>query len=199
LNEQQKKAFSDTAHLLDQIDEAIKDPLKDFTQNWTDSNSIVADVASWTKRPIVTAYGPGFISPSGLADVIRVSVRGVRLHGAGVDSPKLTIGKVEYRPDDYTDVSLGFTIPRSAFATLRKGTSFQSSTLTFYHDAGGFNPFRKPEEIPFRLLFTVLPEELGSFSTSTVIAKGRLDVVHLRTPDITASKEGGGGDTQGDC
>ncbi|VIO80091.1 hypothetical protein [Bradyrhizobium ivorense] len=201
LNEQQKRAFSQTGQLIDQIENAVKDPTNRALQEFADTNAIIADVASWSKRPIVTRYSPGFIAPRALGSEVRVSVAGLRLHGAKVKPPVLRIGSTEYKPDDHTDVSIGFSVPRTAFPTNQNTPSLQSITLVLYHDVSGLMPWNwsDVEEIPFRLLITVLPETLGTYTVMTVVSKQGDDEKVLLTSRVLKAFGEGGTFTDHDC
>ncbi len=194
LNEQQKRAFSQAGQLINQIEDAVKDPANKALQEFADTNAIIADIASWSKRPILTRYSPGFIAPQVLGSTVRISVNGLRLHGAKVKPPVLRIGSTEYRPDDHTDVSIGFSVPRAAFPVNQNMPSFQSMTLIMYHDVSGLMPWNwyDVEEIPIRLLMTVLPETLGTYTVMTVISKqGDDDKILLTSRTLKAFGEGG--------
>jgi hypothetical protein len=172
LDKQQQKAFIDASKLIDELSKQVQNPIQAGLQNWTNSNEIIADgIGLLTKKPLVTAYGPKYISPASIADTINIRAAGVRLHADAVPDPKLVIGNREFQPDEVTDVSVSFVVPRTVFSDLQSGTSFKEATLKFYRDGGGWIrwPWTKTEEIPFRLLFTVLPENLGTYSATNIV------------------------------
>ncbi len=204
LDSQQQKAFLDVQKLLDGLSKQAHQPVTVALQNWQDTNQILTDFSGLlTKKPLVMRYGPGYIPPvSSKLDKLRISITGFRLQVEAVDPPQLAIGNSKFSPVDLTDVSVGFLIPRSTFPTLDKRTAFQDATLTFFRKPDNwFNwPRTKNQPVQFQLVFTVLPEELGSYSTINMVKVSKKDVKHfVSQPDLQTSKEGGGGNVNDDC
>jgi hypothetical protein len=204
LDSQQQKAFLDVQKLLDGLSKQLNQPVKVALQNWQDTNQILTDFSGLlTKKPLVMRYGPGYIPPvSSQLDKIRISIAGYRFQVEGVDPPQLTIGSSKFSPVDLTDVSVGFLVPRSIFPTLDKRTAFQHATLTFFRKPDNWLnwPWTKAQSVQFQLVFTILPEELGRFSSVNTIKVSKKAVKHfISEPDLKTSKEGGGGNTADDC
>jgi hypothetical protein len=201
LNEQQKKAFSDASHLIAQIDDAIKAPADKAITELDKATSVIADIASWSKRPIVTSYAPGFVPPKMVEDRVRILVFGVRLHGTSGREPKLKINKQEFTPDEHTDVSIGFSVPRSVFPSSDNTVAVQNATVAIFHDDSGWWPWNwfRVEEIPFRLVLTVLPESLGRYKTLTTVSVPRVQRDPFKSRLLSATKNGGGSAADWEC
>jgi hypothetical protein len=199
LDKQQQKAFSDTLNAINEMGQAIRDPVDQALKLGNKFAAITADVLSWTKKPIITAYGPAFVAPAFISDKVRVAIAGVRLHAAGVAPPKLKIKGAEFSPEEFNDVSLGFIVPRSVFTTPTKGTSFEKGVVTLYRPSGSWLPGTRPEAIEFSFLFTILPAELGTYTVSTIELVPRVEEKLLKTEPLSATRNGGGGDVKKDC
>lgn len=191
LDDQQKKAFTDTRRLLLDIEQAVAKPTAQMTNTVDRFTAVLADLGSWTKKPMITAYFPSYIGPTSLVQDVMVTATGFRLQDAEYGNPKLFIGNKEFPSSQLTDVSVGFVIPRTAFKSAKSGTAIESATVKL---------FRKPDkmfggtrEIEFQLMFTVLPETLGSFAVSTVERVERTDIMdYASAPPLTATIYGGG-------
>jgi hypothetical protein len=201
LDTQQQRVFEDAYNTISNLEAAVREPAVKFERLGTGATAAIADIASWSKKPIISYYGPNFIAPSSLGDTIRISIAGYRLHAAKVPIPALVIGSKSYPADEYTDVAIGFSIPRAAFPTLEKGTRITQATLNVHRDAGGMLSWFWPqaEQIPFRLMFTVLPENMGEYKLSKVIRKNEVDRKPFVSPTLEVTKNGGGGDSRTDC
>jgi hypothetical protein len=193
LDDQQKKAFYDTRKLIEDIRTQAAGPIKEATDTVNRASAVIADVASWTKKPMITSYNPSYVAPVSISDSVIVSISGFRLQAVGYDDPKLVVGGKKFPPVQLTDVALGFQIPRSAFSSLEKKSNFQSADLILYRDSGGWWPWRRPAEVKFKLLFTVLPDVLGTYSVATVVRNSYIDRQQFISPDVEVVKNGGGG------
>ena len=199
LDKQQQKVFFDAYRLLDETKEAVRTPTDKALKLGNDYAQILADVLSWSKKPMVTGYFPGYIAPTSISDTVRITVVGARLHAADVDNPRLTIGRTDYEPDELTDGSIAFVVPRSAFSMPKNGTTFQRANLTLFRDPSGFWFWKSVKKVTFSMLFNVVPESLGTYSSSMVVLKPTLDTKHIIWPTLSASKGGGGGAEKHDC
>jgi hypothetical protein len=202
LDKQEQKTFSDTRHLLDELGREIRGPTDKGLQLGKDLTVVLNEFAFWTKKPLVTAVNRNYVPPASIEKTIKIQVNGLRLHAAGVDNPKLIIGDKEFKtPDEYTDVAIAFTVPRSVFASQENGTSFQSAILTLERDASGWAPWNwyKVEAIQFRILLTVLPEQLGTYTINRILHVRRPDIRELFvSPKLQAATEGSS-DTKWGC
>jgi len=124
-------------------------------------------------------------------------ISGVRLHASGVTPPKLKIREIEFIPEEITDVSIGFVVPRSIFSTDSKGTSFEKGVVTLYRPSGSW--LTRPDAIQFSLLFMVLPAELGTYSVSTIESVPRQEEKLFTGNTLIAEKNGGGGQAIPEC
>lgn len=205
LDGQQQKAFLDTAKLIDQMKAAVQEPGEKSIQLGNDATQVLADVLSWSKKPLVTNYFPGYIAPSSISDSIRISVIGSRLHAGRVEQPVLEIGSTKFKPDEVTDRSISFVVARTSFPTPRKGTVFQRATLTMFREAerswwAWWWPFRSFDELKFPLLFTVVPDALGTYEVKRTIRVDSLDrKPYVPAQNAEATKNGGGGYTDTQC
>jgi hypothetical protein len=199
LDTTQQKAFIDAEKMLDGIDRRIHSTTNKALQDWTDTNEIVADAASlWTSKPLVTSYGPAYIAPSSLMKMIRITIAGVRLHAG--DLPKLAINNMQFDPDEYTDINLSYLVPRDFFPVLESGTSFVEAKLLFQRGQTWTKfPLGKVKSTEFRLLFTVLPENLGSYTMTRTVNTPREIRQQFTSPTLRAAKDGGGGAEAVDC
>lgn len=193
LDEQQQKVFADTRDVIKQVEVATAEPIKDATDTVKGATAVLADIGSWTKKPMITAYFPSYIGPTTLLQDVSVTATGFRLQAAEFEEAKLLIGGTEFLSSELTDVSLGFLIPRTAFSSAKSGTVFQSATVLLFRGSDGWWPWSKPQEVKFQLLFTVLPETLGSYTVSTTLREKRTDTQDFVSEDVKATRNGGGG------
>ncbi|MBR0868660.1 hypothetical protein ACVIWV_008651 [Bradyrhizobium diazoefficiens] len=114
LDSQQQKAFGDTLNAINEMNQAVRDPINKGLQLGNTFAAITADVFSWTKKPMVIAYSPSYVAPASISDTVRISISGVRLHAADVAAPKLRMKGLDFTPSEVTDVSLGFLVPRKS-------------------------------------------------------------------------------------
>lgn len=127
-----------------------------------------------------------------------MTATGFRLQDADFGEAKLIVGGKEFASSQMTDVSVGFIVPRAAFPSVHSNTALQSATVILLRKPDSV--FSGPKEIKFQLLFTVLPESLGSFSLSTVEREERTDVGdYVSSPDLSATIIGGGRVDRRDC
>ncbi|WFU53644.1 hypothetical protein QA639_28820 [Bradyrhizobium pachyrhizi] len=198
LDKQQQKAFSDTLSAINEMGKAVRDPVGKGLQLGNTFAAITADVFSWTKKPMVIAYSPSYVAPSSISDTVRIAISGVRLHATGVAAPKLRIKNTDFAPSELTDVSIGFVVPRTVFSEPTKGTGFETGTLTIFRPSGSWIG-GQPEQIYFSFLFTVLPNQLGSYTVNTIAIEKKKEEKLLKTEPLSATKNGGGGDVTKEC
>ena len=146
----------------------------------------------------LTAFGPSYIAPALLKSEIPISIDGVRLHAAGVPAPTLRVGEKEFEHSTWTDTRVEFTVPRSVFPKLEQGTAFQQADLTLYLPFRAWVPWnwwkfwkwRSVEPIPFRMMFVVVPETLGSYYSAQEVDVPR-EVRQAYVRDVDAHAYGG--------
>ncbi len=198
LDKQQQKLFTDTRNVIKQVDAATATPLREATRSVNDATAVISDIAIWANKPMITAYFPSYIGPSSLVQDVNVTATGFRLQTTEGDEAKLLIGSQEYPSSQLTDVSLGFVIPRAAFATAKSGTAFQTATIVLSR-TNGWWPWNSRQKVKFQLLFTVLPETLGSYTVSTKLRQPTTETKQFESDDLKVTKNGGGGLPLSEC
>ncbi len=206
LNQQQKKALVDATTLVDRARDAVKDPTHHALLGVDRFNAIVADI-SWSKMPLVVSHSPSYIPPNPPGNRVPVVV-GQRVHQTGADKPVLRIGDTTIAADDVEDGTLAFLVPRSAFEAKAAGTSFATAELTVYRVDGSWSNWRNwipfhsavQEGVAFPLLFTVLPEQLGTYTVTTVEPVTNTDTRDFKQPrELSAEKWGGAASKDSAC
>lgn len=61
LDSQQQKAFTDTRRLILDIEEAVTGSTEGAIRTVDRATAVLADIGSWTKKPMITAYFPSYI------------------------------------------------------------------------------------------------------------------------------------------
>ena len=62
LTKQQRDALINANTLIDQLHDAVKDPVHHVLTNWGSTNAIIADF-SWSKNPLIVNHSPSFVPP----------------------------------------------------------------------------------------------------------------------------------------
>ena len=205
LDKQEQKTFADMRDSLEYMHNNIhSDEARAFnvTENF---NAILADVLSWNKDPMVIDYTPAYIPPEKLGHDVKITITGQRLHKIGVDAPTIAVGGATLQADGGTDTSVSFVVPHSLFGVHQDGTTFSTAKLTIHRAVSSWLdwvPGRKPiqQDIPFALLFTVLPEQLGMYSTEVATSVTDVDRKKFQQPqELRATSNGGGSKEVTDC
>ena len=200
LTKQQRDALINANTLIDQLHDAVKDPVHHVLTNWGSTNAIIADF-SWSKNPLIVNHSPSFVPPKVVSAVVPITISGQRLHQIGASRPVLKIGDAVYPASDVEDGTLAFVVPRAAFEVRETGTAFTTAVLTVFRVDGSWSNWRNwvpfhsavEEEIQFPLLFTVLPERLGTYTVTTVEPVAKTDSRPFKWPrELSAEKYGGG-------
>jgi hypothetical protein len=194
LDAQQQKAFRDVHALLMDTAVRVNKPVSDITRSINDFNTTINQIANWSGKPLVTTYEPTFIAPSILVENFTITIHGFKLHISDTN-PKLVIGDKQITGEG-TDNLVSFAVPRSVFGNLKEGTSFSPATLILFEDYSrwfdAFLPARwsspRLQERRFGLLFTILPESVGSYKlTSSIIYNRKEQKTFVSLPLPTES------------
>lgn len=161
------------------------------------ASGIPADLewmASFDLSPVILSYTPMFLAPrrtvpgdapapgAPAADdpMIEIEILGLRLKGDRA-LPVLTIGS--WRGEAVvTPERLKFVVPRSAFPTDAKHARFASGSLFLRHDS---------RTVAFQLLFTSIPERVGSFALDQKVRSVVPESKTLVSPEILARAPAG--------
>jgi hypothetical protein len=129
-----------------------------------------------TSVPTVPRYAPSFATGNEEDPPVSIEVVGLRLTGDGNTAPVLTVGTWRGAAS-VSPERLRFSVPRSAFATDAARSTFVAGSLSLRRDS---------RTATFELLFTVLPDRLGSFALDqrvrTLVPESRT----LVSPEILA-------------
>lgn len=128
----------------------------------------------------VPRYAPGFAAPLEEEPPLEIEVVGSHLSTAG-GAPVLSVGR--WRGQAVLSAErLRFSVPRSAFATDRRRTSFVTATLSLR---------RGSRTASFQLLFTVLPDRPGSFALDQRVRTTTEEANTLVSPEILSRAPAG--------
>ncbi|MCK1586913.1 hypothetical protein [Bradyrhizobium sp. 169] len=203
LDKRQQSILQATSNLINEMKGALRDPVNMGPKLGDDFAALISSLVLSTEIPVVTSYGPGFVPPLSMSDTVRVTVTGARFDVASSLRPKLSVGNSEFIPDEITSRSIGFVVPRAVFAGAKFGTSFQRATMTLYRAPSGWRAlwlWSNPEVFSYSLIFTTLPEELGTVTSRATIQQTKVDRIKDRLfPILTVTKNGGGGAESTDC
>jgi hypothetical protein len=131
--------------------------------------------------PAVPRYAPDFAASADEDPALQIEIVGGHLTSAGGPPPVLAIGawrgEATVAPE-----RLRFAVPRTAFATDARRTSFATGTLLVR---------RAARAVSFQLLFTVLPDRPGSFALDQRIRTTTLESNTLVSPEILSRAPAG--------
>jgi len=151
-------------------------------------------MASFDLSPVILSYTPAFVAPRrpqpgdatasgaspGDGAAIEVEVLGLRL-ARDRTPPVLTIGT--WRGEAaVTPERLKFVVPRSAIESDRQHSRFVSGALFLRHDS---------RTVAFQLLFTMIPEKVGSFTVDQKVRSTVPESKTLVSPEILARAPAG--------
>jgi hypothetical protein len=122
----------------------------------------------------VPRYAPDFAAVGDDDPPLRIEIVGSHLASAGGPPPMLSIGAWR-GPATVTPERLRFSVPRAAFPTDARRTSFAVGTLSLR---------RGSRTVLFQLLFTVLPDRPGSFAFDQRVVTKTLESNTLVSPEI---------------
>lgn len=161
------------------------------------ASGIPADLewmASFDPSPVILSYTPTFLAPrrtvpgdapapggpAGDDPVIEIEILGLRLKRDRT-LPVLTIGS--WRGEAVvTPERLKFVVPRSAFPADAKHARLASGSLFLRHDS---------RTVAFQLLFTSIPEKVGSFAFDQKVRSTVPESNTLVSPEILARAPAG--------
>ena len=161
------------------------------------ASGIPADLewmASFDLSPVILSYTPTFLAPRrsqpgdasaagaspGGDPEIDVEVLGLRLTRDRTP-PVLTIGS--WRGEAaVTPERLKFVVPRSAFGSDARQARFVSGSLFLRHDS---------RTVAFQLLFTAIPQKVGSFAVEQKVRSAVPESKTLVSPEILARAAAG--------
>jgi hypothetical protein len=180
--------------------EQLNKPVSGFTQSSNDFITILNQLANWSGKPLVTKYDPSFIAPSSLTKDVTITVHGFKLHISDAN-PKLLLGNSQVIGEG-TDNLVSFIVPRNVFGNLEGGTGFISATLILFEDnSHWYNPidwyFPRLQERRFGLLFTMLPESLGSYKVNRLISYTKKEVKTFVSLPLATESSSVNGDVHG--
>lgn len=131
--------------------------------------------------PAVPRYAPDFAASSDEDPPVQVEIVGGHLAPAGGPPPVLAVGA--WRGQAIVGPErLRFSVPRSAFATDARRTTFAAGTLSIRHAS---------RPALFQLLFTVLPDRPGSFALDQRVRTTTPESNTLVSPEILSRAPAG--------
>lgn len=122
----------------------------------------------------VPRYAPDFTASGDDDPPLQIEIVGSHLASAGRPPPVLSIGAWRGQAT-VTPERLRFAVPRAAFPTDARRTSFAAATLSLR---------RGSRTVLFQLLFTVLPDRPGSFAFDQRVVTTTLESNTLVSPEI---------------
>ena len=129
----------------------------------------------------VPRYAPDFAAGGDDDPPLQIEIVGPHLASAGGPPPVLAIGA--WRGQAVVSPErLRFSVPRSAFVTDSRRTSFAAATLSLR---------RASRLVSFQLLFTVLPDRPGSFALDQRVRTTTLESNTLVSPEILSRAPAG--------
>jgi hypothetical protein len=124
----------------------------------------------------VPRYAPDFAAVGDDDPPLQIEIVGSHLASAARPPPMLSIGAWR-GPATVTPERLRFSVPRTAFPTDVRRTSFAAATLSIRNGS---------RTVLFQLLFTVLPDRPGSFAFDQRVVTRTLESNTLVSPEILA-------------
>ena len=137
-----------------------------------------------TANPAVQAvprYAPDFAAAGDDDPPLQIEIVGSHLASAGGPPPVLSIGAWRGQATVAPE-RLRFAVPRAAFATDARRTSFAAAALSIR---------RGSRTVLFQLLFTVLPDRPGSFAFDQRVRTTTLESNTLVSPEILSRAPAG--------
>jgi hypothetical protein len=137
-----------------------------------------------TANPAVQAvprYAPDFAAAGDDDPPLQIEIVGSHLPSAGGPPPVLSIGAWRGQAT-VTPGRLRFAVPRAAFPTDARRTSFTAAALSIR---------RGSRTVLFQLLFTVLPDRPGSFAFDQRVRTTTIESNTLVSPEILARAPAG--------
>lgn len=129
----------------------------------------------------VPRYAPEFAAAGDDDPPLQIEIVGPRLAPAGSPPPVLSIGAWRGQANVAPE-RLRFSVPRAAFATDTRRTSFAAAALSVR---------RGSRTVLFQLLFTVLPDRPGSFAFDQRMRTTTLESNTLVSPEILSRAPAG--------
>jgi len=129
----------------------------------------------------VPRYAPEFAAAGDEDPPLQIEVVGSHLAPAGSPPPVLSIGAWRGQATVAPE-RLSFSVPRTAFATDARRTSFAAAALSVR---------RGSRTVLFHLLFTVLPDRPGSFAFDQRLRTTTLESNTLVSPEILSRASAG--------
>jgi hypothetical protein len=130
--------------------------------------------------PAVPRYAPDFTAGSDDDPPLQIEVVGAH-RASAANPPVLSVGTWRGQATVFPE-RLRFAVPRAAFATDARRTSFATATLSLR---------RGSRAVSFQLLFTVLPDRPGSFAFDQRVQATTLESNTLVSPEILARAPAG--------
>jgi hypothetical protein len=131
--------------------------------------------------PAVPRYAPDFAASGDEDPPLQIEIVGAHLAPTGGPPPVLAVGawrgQAVVAPE-----RLRFAVPRGAFATDARRTTFAAGTLSIR---------RALRTVSFQLLFTVLPDRPGSFAFDQRVRTTTLESNTLVSPEILSRAPAG--------
>jgi hypothetical protein len=131
--------------------------------------------------PAVPRYAPDFAASADEDPPLQIEIVGAHLAPVGGPPPVLVVGTWR-GPAIVTPERLRFAVPRAAFVTDARRTTFASATLSIR---------RGVRTVSFQLLFTVLPDRPGSFAFDQRVRTTTLESNTLVSPEILSRAPAG--------
>lgn len=130
--------------------------------------------------PAVPRYAPDFAGSGGDDPPLRIEVVGAH-RASAANPPILSVGSWRGEATVLPE-RLSFSVPRAAFATDGRRTSFAAATLSLR---------RGSRAASFQLLFTVLPDRPGSFAFDQRVRTTTVESNTLVSPEILSRAPAG--------
>lgn len=196
LAEERQKTFLEADNLIHSIREQV--PFEELQRSVDTAREVLSDAVPFSNAPIVMDYHPRFVSPRERDDLL-VSIWGSRLNGEGYSGHHLIINGYEIPANMTQSGALSFVVPRNALPFNQETTSFLPATLRITQKPGSILPWAEDDKTEFNLLFTVLPEYLGSLEIRRVIERQEREVKQFVSSKLAAEIHGGGTNIASDC
>lgn len=146
-----------------------------------DTSGSRASLPAASVDPAVPRYAPDFAAGGDDDPPVEIEIVGSHLSSAAAPPPVLSIGGWRGHPT-ISPERLRFSVPRSAFPTDARRTSFATATLSLQ---------RGSRTVSFSLMFTVLPDRPGSFAFDQRVMTTTFESQTLVSPEILSRAPAG--------
>ncbi|MFC0339164.1 hypothetical protein ACFFII_00065 [Paracoccus niistensis] len=189
ISAERQKTFTQAEDFIQDLVDNV--PFDELQRSADIAREVIATAIPWSDAPLVMNYSPKFVSPRESDDLV-VTIWGSRLHGDGYKGHHLLINGHEITANMTQNGALSFVVPRKQLPFSQRSAQFLQATLRITQEPGGLNPWAEDDKTDFNLLFTVLPESLGTLEVRRVIEVRDREVVKFKSKTIAAETHRGG-------